>query len=206
MKRIDTDNLNPVTVYYRIETGSKAEEIFDAFVKKTNDILAEMHRIGHEIKPIPGAEPLMGGGRVFAFAIPPELPIPEGYRKAKARSREASTFNGMTVIYPNLKKAGGKALLDAIRNVPELPETTDLVRDFGFGYEGFLIIGNRLFRNLGYFRNTGKNAYVQATAFISSCGKFYHGTTDALVDMLPLVDGLVEIKATEFFAAQEHKE
>lgn len=200
MKRVNTDTLNPIEVYYRVEYSSKAEEIFDAFIKKNDDILTEMRNAANAIKPIPDAEPLMGGGRIFAFAIPRDAEIPDGYRRAKKNSREDSYFNGMTVIYPNLKKAGGKALLQAVRDIPELPETTELVRDFGFGYEGFLIIGNRLYRSLGYFRKPGNNAYVQANVFIDKSGKFYHGSSDALIDKLPLVEGLTEVMATEFFA------
>lgn len=202
MNEVDTSNLNPISVYYRIEAGSKAESILDTFIKKMSDVQAEMHRIGHEIKPIPEAEPLMRGGSIFAFAIPQELPIPECYRKARARSREDSTFNGMTVIYPNLKKAGGTSVLDAINKVPKMPETSELIRDFGFGYEGFLLIGNRLFRALGFFRKPEVGGYVEANAFIAPCGRFYHGATKSLVDKLPLADGLVEIKATEFFGAR----
>lgn len=42
MKRVNTDTLNPIEVYYRVEYSSKAEEIFDAFIKKNDDILTEM--------------------------------------------------------------------------------------------------------------------------------------------------------------------
>lgn len=201
MERINTDELNPIDVYYRIEHGSAAEKAFDEFVAEIRQTQEKQIELVEKLKPCEEARGLYRGGHVVGFAIPQEATIPTGWRKAKSRSRETSEFEGMPVIYPALKNKAGITISKELRAIPDLPESIKLVEALGFGYEGFLIIGNRLYRNLGYFRKEGGKAHIAAKAFCDKTGKFYHGTTGKLVDALPLVEGLVEIKPTEYFAA-----
>ena len=198
MDTINTDELIKLDAYYKITPGSKAHK---AWNKHWEDRTAEWQKLKKEISEITGIEdPIFAvRGRWFAgVCIDDASEIPEGFRLAN--KKEDKMCEDKYRIYPDGRNKRGKALkkaLDANR-LTKLPDADELVASLGLGYgKRFFTIENRLYQGCGY-KEDGNEVKISACLFKHKTGKFYHANENKLVAKLPLVEGMIEIPASEY--------
>lgn len=198
MGKVDTNKLTKLEAYYKITPGSKAEKAWHKHWKNRTKAWQELKK---EVEQITGIkDPLVATrGQYFAgLCIEDSADVPNGFRLAN--QKETQTCEGKRFVYPNGKTKRGKVLKKALdpNRLIKLPDVDELVSDLGLGYgKSFFTIGNKFYRGCGY-KETDKEIKISACLFKHESGKFYLADEDRLVDKIPVVDGMVEIPASEY--------
>ena len=198
MTEINKNELTKLDAYYKVTPGSEAERLWH---KHWDNRTAAWKKLKQVVADITGiSDPMVATRGQYFVGVCVEDPknVPEGF--SLTNKKEPKQCDGKWFVYPDGKTKKGKVLKQALdpNKLMKLPDVDDLVAMLGFGYgKQFFTIGNKFYQGLGY-KEQDDSIKIQAFLFKHESGKFYFSDEGKLVDKLPLVDGLIEIPASEY--------
>lgn len=197
---INQDELIKIDTYFRIVPKSKAAQIFDEFIQRRVESLLLIQKEAERIIGVNHISALTCGQWFEGIAIDDTASLLPGFRLAN--SKESFHIGNKVRLYIDKKTKRGKELAAQLAHnkMPKALTTDWLVERLGFGYgENPVVIKNHMYYGCGYDNTDPANIKIAPYLFKHKDGQFYHAGQQALLDKLPLIEGLQEIFPTEYF-------